>query len=767
MTQFTFMPDWRWLVGTGALTAVILAVSYYRARGRAAAPWRALLFTLRCLAIALLVVCLLDPQWVEKIPHQPTARLAVLLDTSRSMATQDVPGGRLARAQAWVQKQILQGKPAALDVSAFSFSQGITPLPNLNAASPTGAVTALASALESLLTVPAENPLTGIVLLSDGIETSPQSPEAVARQFRRKGIPIHTVTLGTTNEMKDVVIENVHVKRAVPNEAPTRVDVSLRSAGFPNQSVSVQIRKDQSVLATRSVRLNGANQQVEIEFTPKQKGFQVYEVSVTPLKDEWLVSNNHRQFGLEVTDPTLRVLYMEGTPQQNGSPMPEWKYLKDALQSDPQIKVTVLYRQKGNNGQFLNTVDSDPETNEKIYPVEHPTKGYPRTLAALLEYDVIIHSDIKLASFNDEQLQNTAKLVEQHGGGFVMIGGNSAFGKGGYHKTVLDRIIPVAMQSSDDSEVRPITLHVPRAAWNHPLISFSGDRADTEAIWTKKFPTLYGMNRVERAKPGATVLARDDSDDGNVLIAVQQIGKGRSMAFTSDTTRSWGRDFETIWGEPNQANGGLSEFNCDSRYYRKFWVNAVRWLAAGKYGHTNSPVTLELARGYGAPGDPVTASIKVRNEQQQDVATADVSLYLTRNGTSNVVAKATYDNTTRSYVAEWPAPAAGSYFVSAVATQRGVRLGDDRQLFVSEVTDREMADLRARPDLMSAIARASGGQAYDGSAPVDSPAALFAQLPPPTIEFHRTPLWDKPAWLAAILGLISLEWTLRRWRGLA
>lgn len=104
----------------------------------------------------------------------------------------------------------------------------------------------------------------------------------------------------------------------------------------------------------------------------------MYEVSVSTTPGEWLASNNQRPFGLEVVDPTLRVVYMEGTPQNNQSPQPEWKYLKDALQSDPGIQVTTLYRQFGNNGQYLNTVDSDPETGERIYPVEHPTQGFPK-----------------------------------------------------------------------------------------------------------------------------------------------------------------------------------------------------------------------------------------------------------------------------------------------------------------------------------------------------------------------------------------------------
>lgn len=766
MTQFTFQPDPTALAGAAAAALLVLLASHWWARGRAGRPMRMLLALIRAAVVALLVVALLDPQWVEKLQHRQKARVAVLLDTSKSMNTQDVPGGRLGAGRDWVQRQVLGRKPVNLEVSALRFDQALAPLPNLGAASPTGSVTALVGALEQLLAAPAEDPLTGVVLVSDGVETSAKPVEAVARQFRRKGIPVHTVLTGTTNEMKDVLIENVQVKRAVPNESPTRVTLTLRAPGFGGQTASVQIRRDRDVLAGRSVVLAGGSQTVELDFTPRQRGFQIYEVSVAPLKDEWLAYNNRRQFGLEVTDPTIRVLYMEGTPQQNNSPQPEWKYLKDALQSDKDLKVTVLYRQLGNNGQYLNTVDADPETGEKIFPVEHPTKGFPRTLAALLEYDVVIHSDIRIASFTGDQLANLAKLVEQYGGGFVMIGGNSAFGKGGYHQTILDRIIPVAMASSDDSETRPIQLAVPAAAFGHPLIAFSADRTETRRIWGEKFPTLYGMNRVERAKPGATVLARDPDTD-NVLIAVQEVGKGRSMAFTSDTTRSWGRDFETAWGEPLTGGTRATEYNSDQRYYRQFWVNAVRWLAAGKANKTNQPVILELARGYAAPGDSVKATVKVRDDLAREVTGAQVVLQLGAGLGTNGLVNARFDSAARAYVAELRVPGNGSHVVTASAWQGNAKLGDDRQLLVGETTDRETEDLQARPDLMAALARNSGGEAFLATAAPANSAALFANVPPSLVEYRRTPLWDKAWWLGTVLGLLTLEWTLRRWRGLA
>jgi uncharacterized membrane protein len=771
MIQFTYHPPLWTLLAAAAVLALSFWLSYRSAKGRPSPALRLFLVTLRLLAIIAVVLCLLDPQWVEMIRHQQKSRVAVLVDTSRSMSIRDVPGTRLDSAKAWIKEKMLPVVPSGVSISTYAFDQSLTPLPVLDSASPTGSVTALSETLEKVLNLPGEDPLLGVFLVSDGIDNADRDPERVARLYRRKGVPIHTLTVGTTNDMQDIILENVQVKRAVPNEAPTRVALTIRSPGFSDKTVSVQVRSQKDVLVTREVTLNGGVQKVELDLTPRQKGFQIYEAVIPPMEGEWLTSNNRRKFGLEVVDPTIHVLYMEGTPQQPASPQPEWKYLKDALQSDPNIKVTTLYREFGSKGQHLNTIDVDPETGEKIYPVEHPTHGFPRTLPGLLEYDVVIHSDIKKESFTSQQLDNIARLVEQYGGGFVMIGGNSAFGKGGYHQTILDRIIPVAMETDNDSQNLPVRLKVPRAAWTHPILNIGSTPEETQAIWTRKFPTLYGFNRVDRAKPGAIVLAENPSYQSpygtGVLLAVQEIGKGRSMAFTSDTTRTWGRDFETIWGEPRQG-GMMSEANSDSRYYRQFWVNAIRWLATGKMGRTNNPVTLELAQSQSLPNEAIAAKIKVRDTDLKEVSNAQVALVLSTPGKTNVTVRAQYDASTRSYTADVRAPSAGTFTVTAIADRGGVRLGDDKQLLVSESADIEMTDVRARPEFMAKLAKDSNGESFTLTGPSTvSPAYAFAKAPAPTIEYRRTAVWDKALWLTAILGLLATEWAVRRKKGLA
>jgi uncharacterized membrane protein len=769
MIEFTHRPDWRWLSLGAVLLILLLLWSYRTARGARTNGRRPLwLVFLRFLTVSAIVVCLLDPQRVEAIRHQQKTRIAVVLDASRSMGLTDVSAGRLQAARNWLQQKLVPALPPNLSLSLYAFSDSLTSLADLEMASPTGGVTALSDALEALLSAPHEHRLAAVILCSDGIENGGKNPEAVARFYHRKGIPIHTATFGTTNEMQDIVLDNLQVKRSALNDAPTRIGVTLRSPGYAGRTVPLLIRRGKAVLAQTQVDLTGGSQRVDLDFTPREKGFVVYEAVVPPQRGEWRAGNNRRLFGLEVIDPTIRVLYMEGTPRQGSNPKPEWEYLQDALQTDPNIKVTVL-----NEDIFPGAgSETSAETGERVFPVNHPIRGYPHTLKDLLAYDVIINSDIRKEFFTDYQLQNTVRLVEQYGGGFVMIGGWSAFGAGGYQRTVIDRITPVAMEQLVDYHSRTFHLRVTPEALRHPVMAIGTTPEQTEQIWTAKFPLLYGCNRVDRGKPGAVVLGEDPTPDAahssNVILAVQELGKGRTMAFTSDTTRGWGDAFETIWGEPIDPSQPLSERNCDARYYRRFWLNAVRWLAAGRMNRTNNPVALELARSYCVPGEAISATVRLDSPDPKDVSAAEVSLFVSNANKATFTARGRYDEAGRCWFASLRPPGPGDYTITATASARGKRLGDDRQLLFCEDGDLEMAEVRANPALMAAIASASGGRVLSPDSE-DSTAVVsgLAESAPVTVEYRRDPLWDKAGWLTLIVALLTLEWVLRRLRGLA
>ena len=67
MTQFSHLPSVPALIVAGLVTLFGVGVSYWYARGRAHSALRMALAAVRCLILAAVAVCLMDPEWVEKI----------------------------------------------------------------------------------------------------------------------------------------------------------------------------------------------------------------------------------------------------------------------------------------------------------------------------------------------------------------------------------------------------------------------------------------------------------------------------------------------------------------------------------------------------------------------------------------------------------------------------------------------------------------------------------------------------------------------------
>src|SRR5947207_1783203 len=162
MIEFTYKPDWPWLVAGGLAVAGLLYWSYRAARGQANQRHRWVLFALRCVTLLVVVVCLLDPQRVKEIKHAQPGYIAALLDISRSMTWKEDEQTRLDAARRWIKEQLTA--PSGFAVRLYGFSSNLVTLPTADAAAPTGSLTATADALEELLTQTAADPPASVVL---------------------------------------------------------------------------------------------------------------------------------------------------------------------------------------------------------------------------------------------------------------------------------------------------------------------------------------------------------------------------------------------------------------------------------------------------------------------------------------------------------------------------------------------------------------------------------------------------------------------------
>jgi uncharacterized membrane protein len=764
MIEFTYRPHWLSLVSGGLAILAFLFWSFRRTRTATGAWRRAAILALRFATLAVIVICLLDPQRIEPAQQSKPVQLAVVVDTSMSMGILEGAESRLDAAKDWLRRNL----PPDLPVSWFGFSDELHHVDHLESLTNVAGGTEIGRALDNVLTDTHgdsdADSVGGVLLVSDGRDNGEVDPIAIARKYGQRKVPLITLTIGNTNEVSDIILEDVRAPHRVAAAASTVIKAVVRAPGFKGVSVPIRLLQNLHVASETNILLSGEEQTVEMSLASPESGFEIFRLEIPPQPGERLTNNNCRDFGCEVVDSSVRVLYMEGTGDLGSGP--ECLFLHHSLSQEPGIKIKTLYRNQDAESQHdrLYGVFIDPQTGDRIYRVDNPDAGYPKTLDELLQFDVVIDSDIPKEAFSETQLENTRRFVEEYGGGFVMVGGFTSFGAGGNEKTPLERIIPVMMDQEKKISEGSFKPMVPSAAFGHPIMQVGDDVASTRRAWLEKLPEFTGFNRVDRAKPGAVVLLQHPQQGTRygpcVILAVQEIGKGRSMAFTTDTTAGWGGKFENVWGEPINENSPVGKGNCDQRYYRHFWANAIRWLSAGRT--LNSDVRLELTHEHVGPNQSVGATVTL----PPGIPDAEVNLAVVSSNQPERQIQAHYNTLTGDYRAQI-SPASCRSVIMATARRGPKQLGTDHRLLCCDIPKGEEVDVRADPRLMAELAAASGGEALSSAENFSSVMDSLSSSAGVAERFNYRPLWDKPMWLLLIVSLLAAEWIIRRSCGLA
>ncbi len=225
--------------GTPVLAGVVAAIPRWRRHIPAAVA---------ALALTVLALALARPHATVAVPVE-RASVVLVTDVSRSMRATDVEPTRLDAARG-AAEAFLDSVPDELRVGAVAFAStphsAVAPthdherirehLESLNADGSTATGDGLAEALalvrndEGGRTGGGERrrPPAAIVLLSDGKKTTGRDPLPVAREARRAGVPIHTVSLGTEGA---TILGPTGALLPVPPDPETMARIAERSGG--------------------------------------------------------------------------------------------------------------------------------------------------------------------------------------------------------------------------------------------------------------------------------------------------------------------------------------------------------------------------------------------------------------------------------------------------------------------------------------------------------------------------------------------------------
>lgn len=743
------VPLWPLLIGT-ALAVLVGCLS-----ARKAVRHRMTLILLRTGSLLLIAFILLNPQTQISRSLPSLAKPRILLDVSASM-------------QAF--RRDLFANEAAATLQAASTPKNAPEIHRFSDrlhGSENGARTQLGTSLLQSLEEISPLETNALFLISDGCTEDEALVHKAIALAQEKRIPIHVLP-----PPKDAPVNFAlsHLRfLPQPRGASQEIQISVRVQSSDRSPLPVGMRvgvytsSGEQLASISAEGLPGRDLPVTLKANPGSG--EPLEVRLLQPSPDSIPADDSIPLQLGARDPAkpLRVLYLEGTP---------WV---DVLEQDTVVKMMPIAWEKAgmqvdcwfaslqaNMGGNLEHVSS---LGPQGAPIQFDNQRLPLNRDFWSSFDLFVISDINRGIITTEMQQWVRQAVLEEGAGFVMIGGNTSFDVGGWHQSVWEQIIPVAMREAGQGHIwTRVDPSIPEEAQSHPIWQMHPD-PELNRLILASHPPFAGYHRILRAKPGASTLMYTATGERLPLIAVQDYGKGRSMAFLSDSAGGWGQFYE-LWGTrslkslppdtpglaSSAARAAIAELtasgSADSKriYYERFWQNTARWLTAKR-----TPL-----------GE--TADIRLSRNLQNSLL--NVQALLPKNAKAP---KVHFFNQTLPLHAETspqrfsgnlelpdqlpdasPLPLRVDFESGAV----GMAVGS------AELSNEFLACTVNRP-LLAQIAAATGGRLLENKEAIAELAQASLAQGAQTIS-RSHPLWNHPLLWLVLLIFLATEWSLRR-----
>jgi hypothetical protein len=717
------------VIAIALAVAVPALITYARMRMRGGPRDRAVLLALRLAVLAIIVVALLHPILVvsEAVPQRNV--VGVLVDDSRSMRIADLNGTTRADAV----RHLLGTRDSSLYraladkfvVRLFRFSGNGERVAQLGDLTYDGVRTQLGPALEAARQELTGVPLSGLVLVSDGADNSTGSLTDAVMSLGARHVPVFTVGVGRERFTKDIEVSRVEAPRNVLKGASLVVDVTVAQRGYTGDKVQLIVEDGGQIVSTQSVTLSGDGEAipVRVRVPTSEAGARVLTFRIPPQPGEMVVQNNTQQTIVNVSDRREKILYIEGEPRF------EMRFLRNAVRDDKNLQIVTLQRLAKDQFRRFSVDDS----------------------LDLFAYKGIILGSMEASYFTGDQLRMLADFVSERGGGLLALGGRRALGEGGFAGTPVAEVLPVDLGGGPNDKagyLSELKVDVTVPGSMHAATQIA-DAESTSAKRWKTMPTVTSVNRIGRARPGATVLLTGTPTKGGeqqIVLAYQRYGRGKAIVFPVQDSWQW------------QMLNGVEDVTFES-----YWRQLLRWLVSD----VPSRVMVAAAGDQAAPGDPVELNAEISDRTFLKVNNAQAVARVT-SPSGNVSEMPLEWSVTRDgqYKATFTPSEKGLYRVDVRARMGTDSIVSDPSYVASGDLSTEYFGAEMRAPLLKRIADETGGRFYTG----DNVAQLAKDIvftDAGNTVVDRKDLWDMPIVFLLILALVTSEWGYRKLRGLA
>lgn len=761
----------------------------YRRDGNLTPGQRVTLAVLRCTAILIILVVVLEPNLVAVKKEERPGHSILLVDVSQSMTQIDAfrrPGVQ-PLAEAWRElgvddpaarsrmelavallghhdQQLLATLAERNDVQVYGIGPGAVPIPlvesraadngsgekapprlDLSALVADGRYSNLGGAVRTALERSREAAIAGLVVLTDGRRNvGPQGAE-VARLLGQRKVP-HTLVLGVgdPSETQSAALTRIEAPEKVFQNDPFRVSAHISTQGYDPTGVTVRLMRVAEhgavgeELSSEFVQVGGDTPDVLVEFaelTCDDAGIYTYRVELQPPSGEAARLQQHVAYAqVEVLGEQTRVLLISGGPSH------EYRILRNALTRDKTVELR-CWLESADEG-----FPQDGNVSIEELPADRQTMD---------EIDVLILIDPDSSKLTREFSELAAQHVVENGAGLWWVCGE---------KFTLEAIRDTA-STKPLSDLLPVVPDLVRAdrriigfghafdrPWPYELTPDGRDnkslrlldQRDANALLWPRLPGYHFAFPVLRSKPLATTLVKltdpqlARSQEAMPLIAMQLVGAGRVLFTGTDETYRWRSAFEET--------------------YNKYWVKGIRFLFEGRLNAGSGRLRIHVSEDKLELGESLTVQVEARDDDYQLLTRDYMELQLAaKDAATEVIRLNRVEGVPGTYEATLRPPSTGFYTLTP-NTSAGREVETSFQVVPAAIEHGGPVDLAE----LRAMAGSEGGELL--RTPQDLLAAVDRIPSMRAVDTYRTPhaIWDTWVTVLLLVGVLACEWYLRK-----
>ena len=170
-----------------------------------------------------------------------------------------------------------------------------------------GKLTDISKVLDQIYSQYSNKNIGAIILSTDGIYNTGSNPIYSAN--RKTYIPIYTIGLGDTNEVKDCRIDNIFNNDIafLGNKFP--VEISISQTDFSSKKMTVGIYLQNKLIQSQTINFKKDKEQHKLNFilNATKIGFVKYTVKIKELEGEFTYKNNTSNFYIDIIDGRQKI----------------------------------------------------------------------------------------------------------------------------------------------------------------------------------------------------------------------------------------------------------------------------------------------------------------------------------------------------------------------------------------------------------------------------------------------------------------------------